>query len=121
MPRHDLTGRNVLIIEDEYFLAEELATAFRESGAVVVGPVATVSQALAALEDCDSLDAAVLDVNLRGASVYPVADALLERHVPFVFATGYDESELDVRFAEVPHCLKPIDIARVKQALFGRK
>src|SRR5690349_13470992 len=85
-----LTDKRILTVEDEYMLAQELALFLEQHGATVVGPVGTVQAALG-LATREAVDAAVLDVNLRSQLVYPVADALIERGVPVVFVTGYDE------------------------------
>src|SRR5438270_3526064 len=83
-----LRGQHVLIVEDEYFLAQDLAEFFQTLGVEVLGPVGTVTEALSLLDSAE-LQGAVLDVNLRGERVYPVADMLRRTHVPFVFASGY--------------------------------
>ena len=82
-----LVDRRVLVVEDEYLIAMEMAHCLRATGAEIVGPVANAQQALALIE-AGPLDAAVLDVNLRGETVYVVADRLCERRVPYLFATG---------------------------------
>ena len=87
-------------------------------GASVIGPAATVDDALRLVAATDRLDAAVLDVNLRGAMVYPVADALTARGVPFVFATGYDSTVIPPRFSGVKRCAKPVQFARMMRTLF---
>src|SRR5690606_40064815 len=85
-----LKGARVLIVEDAVLLALELETALSEAGAEVVGPAYELEEALALLDR--PIDAAVLDANLNGRSVSPVAEALAARKVPFVFATGYGET-----------------------------
>jgi CheY-like chemotaxis protein len=103
-----LSGQHVLIVEDEYFLAQDLVDYFQDLGVQVLGPAASVSEALRLLESAE-VQGAILDVNLRGERVYPVADVLRQRHVPFVFASGYG-GELERRaYADVPRCIKPVD------------
>lgn len=105
-----LAGRAILVVEDEYTLASDLARFLESQGATIVGPVGTVKSALALVErDGGRLDAAVLDVNLRTERVYPVADALIGRGVPVVFATGYDELLMAKPYIGLPRCQKPID------------
>src|SRR4051794_22900016 len=83
-----LSGRRVLVVEDEMIVAWLLQDMLADLGCAVVGPAARVSQALAMI-DAEAIDAAVLDVNLNGQKSYPVADALAARGMPFVFSTGY--------------------------------
>jgi CheY-like chemotaxis protein len=83
----------VLVVEDEYFIADELARSLADLGADVVGPVAGENEALAFL-DTEKVDLAVLDINLEGRIGFAVADALSRLAVPFVFATGYDRGTI---------------------------
>ena len=111
-----LSGQHVLIVEDEYFLAQDLVDYFQDLGVQVLGPAASVSEALRLLESAE-VQGAILDVNLRGERVYPVADVLRQRHVPFVFASGYG-GELEPRaYADVPRCIKPVDFGVQVQTL----
>lgn len=113
-----LAGRRVLVVEDEYLLADDLAAALSRAGAEVVGPVATAQEAFALIVgDVPSL--AVLDIKLPGGVVFPVAEALAGRGVPFVFATGYAAASVPARFRAVPHWQKPFDAAALVAALGG--
>lgn len=112
-----LTGRRVLLVEDDYLLADALAQALRSTGALVSGPIGTVDGALAAVAELDEIEAVVLDVNLNGIRVDAVADAVRARGVPMVFVSGYDRNLLPPRFADVPHCLKPVDIDQLAATL----
>jgi CheY-like chemotaxis protein len=103
-----LERKRILAVEDEYMLAQELALFLEQHGATVVGPVGTVRAALD-LAAGEALDAAVLDVNLRNELVYPVADALIERRIPIVFTTGYDELLMQRSYIGLPRCSKPLD------------
>jgi CheY-like chemotaxis protein len=114
-----LEGRRLLVVEDEYFLAEDLARRIERAGARVVGPVGTVDDALDLIEGTQRLDGALLDINLRGEMAYPVADALHERGIPFVFTTGYDGTTIPPRYKGVARHEKPVDMARIARALFG--
>jgi CheY-like chemotaxis protein len=115
-PAENLVGRRVLVVEDEFLIAIEIERCLREAGAEVAGPVPDARRALALVED-ESLDAAVLDVNLRGEAVYAVADRLRERGVPYLFATGEMEiaDRLDYRLR--PKLEKPILDAELLRAL----
>jgi CheY-like chemotaxis protein len=112
----DWHGVRLLIVEDEYFLAQDLADRFERLGAEVLGPAGTVREALS-LARSAQIDGAVLDVNLKGERVYPVADLLLQKQIPFVFASGYGgELEPDA-YSHVPRCIKPVNFAMLVQAL----
>jgi CheY-like chemotaxis protein len=112
-----LHGLRILVVEDEYMLAEDLRQALERLGAEVVGPVATVEQALKLLQSEGSPDGAVLDVNLQGDYVFPVLDLLRNKRVPFVLATGYDGWALPTAYADAPRCEKPLDMRRLTSAL----
>ena len=111
-----LRGKIILIVEDEYMLAVHVADVLRAQGATIVGPVGSVREAMALVEGSE-LDAAVLDVNLRNERVYPVADALLVRGVPIVFATGYEELLIQRPYVGIPRCSKPYDQASLVEML----
>ncbi|AGS25755.1 response regulator CheY-like domain-containing protein (plasmid) [Rhizobium etli] len=112
-----LRGRRVLVVEDEFMLAEDMSQQLAEAGALVLGPAQSLERAFELLAAADALDAAVLDVNLHGKQVYPIADTLLERHVPFVFTTGYDASALPARFKSMSCYAKPVDMSRLIETL----
>lgn len=114
-----LKGRRLLIVEDEFFLADDLAKALRGAGAEILGPIASVDDALDLLDETERLDGAVLDLNLRGEMAYPVADAMIERGIPFVFVTGYDATQIPLRYRGVTRCEKPVHAFQVVTALFG--
>jgi CheY-like chemotaxis protein len=101
-----LQGLRVLIVEDEFLLAMDIENALREEGAEVVGPAVTVKDAIATAETAD-LNAAVLDLNVRGEMSYPVASVLDSRGIPFLFATGYAASRIPDMFQYRPCLRKP--------------
>lgn len=114
----DLPELRVLVVEDDYVIASELASTLFELGARVLGPVPTVEQALDVIrEQGNELDAAVLDINLGSHTAYPVADVLREQGVPFVFATGYDGWSIPEAYSDVPRYCKPVDPAEVIRRL----
>jgi CheY-like chemotaxis protein len=116
-----LAGKRLLVVEDEYMIARDLTWALEGAGAQVVGPVGTVAGALQLIESGGRLDGAVLDISLRDELVYPVADALVARGVPFVFATGYDRAIVPPHYTHTPRCEKPVDklkLMRLLQAQF---
>ncbi|MBR0685356.1 response regulator [Bradyrhizobium manausense] len=117
--RAPLSGRRVLIVEDEYFLADDIGRALRSYGADVAGPVGGLEDALRILHDGSVVDGAVLDVNLRDEMVFPIAQELRARHLPFVFTTGYDKVSIAPEFQDVLLWEKPIDIAAMIRGLGG--
>ena len=114
-----LRGRRLLLVEDEYMIAADLALSLEHYGVEVVGPAGSVEDALALIEADRAIDAAVLDINLGGERVYPVAEALVRRGVPFVFATGYDAWAVPPAYAEAPRCEKPVDVGALARLLAG--
>ena len=112
-----LAGRRILIVEDEYFLADDIARACRALGAEVEGPFSNGEDAQAVPNGLRMVDGAVLDVNLRSASVFPVARMLRSRGVRFVFTTGHDRSVIAPEFGDVPLWEKPLDVATMTRRL----
>ena len=98
--------RRILVVEDDLLVATLLAEILESVGWQVVGPVAHLATALDAAASED-FDAAVLDVNLRGQAVYPVAEVLDARRVPFAFVTSYSREALPPLFCGRPHLGKP--------------
>jgi DNA-binding response OmpR family regulator len=101
--------QNVLVVEDEYFIADELSRELKVVGVNVIGPAPTLQDAFALLRSGLRVDAAVLDINLRDEMVYPVAAELRRGGVPFVFATGYDAAVVPAEFTSVPLWGKPFE------------
>lgn len=117
MADRPLNNCRILVVEDEYLLADELSQELSGEGATVLGPVPTVEDALAVLEIGTMPDGAILDVNLGGKPVFAVADVLIEQGIPMVFTTGYDAAALPERFRHLPRCEKPVNIRRITAAL----
>jgi DNA-binding NtrC family response regulator len=115
--RAPLTDRRILVIEDEYFLADDIGKALRALGAEIAGPVGEIADAARILQNGGALDAAVLDVNIRSERIFPIARELRARQVPFVFTTGYDKVSIEPEFRDVPLWEKPFDIAAMAQSL----
>lgn len=85
-----------------------LETAFEEVGAIVIGPAATLAEAVDLCEHAD-VDVAVVDIDLNGLDVFPAADILLKRNIPFLFQTGHGQRrELQADYPAVPVCKKPV-------------
>lgn len=115
-PLPSLSGRHILVVEDDYVLAMDMRLTLQEVGAQVVGPVGTLRDALRIVER-EHIDAAVLDIDLHGEPVFAVAERLQDRGVPFAFATGYEGDNLPARFAGTPRHQKPISAEAVVDAL----
>ena len=111
-------GRRVLVVEDEALVAMLLETILEDMGCVAVGPAATVDEGLRMAAD-EAVDAALLDVNVAGRQVFPVAHALKDRGVPFVFSTGYGEGGLPDEWRGQPTLQKPFTEAAVRDALMS--
>lgn len=113
-----LQGRRILVVEDEYLVAESLVTILEEAGAVVVGPIGWLDDAMDFIGAADpQMDGAILDVNLHGEVSYPIADALLAKGVHFIFVTGYDGRALDAAYRGYPRCEKPFVPAAIVTAV----
>lgn len=108
-----LRGLAVLIVEDEFYLADDLAAALSGVGAKVLGPFGRVEDASRLIEGGEAVDLAILDIDLVGDRVFPVADLLRARGAPFLFATGYDPEIIPDRFIGVPRLEKPVTAATV--------
>ena len=112
-----LSGRRVLVVEDESLVAMLLETILEDMECTPVGAISTVEEALAVVASDDALDGALLDVNVAGSHVFPVAQALKDKGVPFVFSTGYGEGGLPDEWRGQPTIQKPFTEDAVKQAL----
>ncbi|HEX2117347.1 MAG TPA: response regulator [Alphaproteobacteria bacterium] len=114
MSEASLTGLRILLVEDEAMVAMIIEDTLRDLGCEVVGPIASIERAREAAIS-ERVDGAFLDVNLRGELVYPVAEVLAARNVPFAFVTGYGESGIDPRFRGAPVLAKPFLPETVEQ------
>jgi DNA-binding LytR/AlgR family response regulator len=108
-------GKRVLIVEDESLIAMMLEEILLEIGVVIVGKAFNMENALA-LAETAQMDAAVLDINIRGARIDPVASTLRARSIPLVFTTGYGEWAEDVADG-APVIDKPYNKERIQGAL----
>lgn len=114
---YKFTGRRILLVEDEPLVAMMMSQIISDLGADVLGPFGTLQEALDA--NVDRLDAALLDVNVAGELVYPLAERLALSGTPMVFLTGYDAKSIDQRFLESGVLTKPIDEAELASCLAG--
>lgn len=113
-----LQGRHILLVEDEYFIADAMQRGLEDVGAHVVGPAASVDDALALLDE-GPVNGVILDVNLDDEDVFPVAEVLTNRGIPFVFATGYNTSDLPPKWRHIARYERPVDPASIARVLVG--
>jgi CheY-like chemotaxis protein len=109
-------GRRVLVVEDQCAVALDLCESLDREGASVVGPASTVEDALQMLESSRP-DVAVLDIQLRGGLVYPVADRLEELGVPYLFTSACEPHEIPEHYRRAPRFDKPTRLSSVIAAI----
>ncbi len=111
----DLAGLRVLVVEDEMMVSMLIEDMLSDLGCVVIGPAARLDEAIA-LAESTQIDCAVLDVNLGGQPIFPLADILRAKGAPFAFATGYGDAGLRDVDKGSPVLQKPFresDLARI--------
>ncbi len=99
--------QTILVVEDEYLLADDCASLVRKAGCNVAGPFATIEEALGVLDD---IHGALLDIDLGGTAAFPLIDELVRRQIPVVIYTGYQS--LPAKYAHLPCYLKPDESAK---------
>ena len=114
-----LLGNRLLLVEDEALVGMMMKDTLTELGFEVVGPYSTMKAATAAVNS-EHFDGAILDVNLAGELVYPLADVVAQRGVPFVFVTGYGADGIDRRYSDVPILQKPIERQKLESIFHVR-
>ena len=112
-------GLNVLVVEDESLVLFHLEDMLTAMGCVIVGPAMRLQQAKDLVEVTTDLDVAILDVNLGGQPIYPVAETLRNRDVQIVFATGYGRQGLPEQWQDFPVLMKPYTADEVERVLLG--
>jgi CheY-like chemotaxis protein len=105
-PRATLIGKRVLVVEDNGLLCCVLEQTLREAGCELIGPYSQLQTAIAATCDLE-VDIALLDINIRGSLVLPLAERLQSRDVPVVLMSAYDRSQLPLQLQSHPHIRKP--------------
>ncbi|MGE0595850.1 MAG: response regulator [Hyphomonadaceae bacterium] len=111
-----LAGKRILVVEDELLIALLLEELLGELGCVLAASAPNMDDA-ARLADAGGFDAAILDVNVGGKQVYPLAETLAARNLPIVFATGYGAGGLPQRWSGHPVAAKPYELSDLKAAL----
>lgn len=111
-------GEEILLVEDEPIIGMMLTDMLSELGLRVDGPHSTLADAMTAAKN-GRAKAAILDVNLRGEKIYPVAEVLSERDIPFIFITGYGADSIDARFKNVMLLQKPIERQKLRKLLLN--
>ena len=115
----DLCRRRILVVEDEYLLAADIVDQIEEHNGIVLGPVVTLEEGLAALEG-ERPDACIVNIHLGPDLVYELADRLIQQHVPFVFASSETRAAIPDRFKSIPLHSKPIDMIKAARSLINQ-
>lgn len=110
-------GLNVLVVEDESLVLFNLEDTLTAMGCVIVGPAMRLQQARELVDASTEVDVAILDVNLGGQPIYPVAETLRDRNVRIVFATGYGRQGLPEQWQDYPVLMKPYTSDEVERVL----
>jgi len=116
LSKRELSNRKVLVVEDEMMIAMLIEDMLDEFGCRLVGPATNVPRALELIGKED-VQVAVLDLNLDGQDTYTIADALRQKSVPFIFATGYGVSGLREEYGDRPVLQKPFQAKDLETAL----
>ncbi|MGI8705134.1 MAG: response regulator [Sphingomicrobium sp.] len=111
-----LSGKRVLVVEDEMFVAMQIEDMLGDLGCTSITSAATIQTALDSIA-ANTFDLATLDLNLNGERSFLIAEALSERHIPFAFATGYGANSIDEAFGDRPVLNKPYSFFQFKKVL----
>jgi CheY-like chemotaxis protein len=116
LSKRELSNREVLVVEDEMMIAMLIEDMLDELGCKLVGQAASVPRALELIGN-ESIEVAILDLNLDGKDTYAIADALQRKNVPFIFATGYGSAGLRQEYGNRPVLQKPFQQKDLEMAL----
>jgi CheY-like chemotaxis protein len=116
--RLNLHGLRILVVEDNLLTADTIQDVLETGGCEVIGPAATVAAALDLIAQL-ALDGAVLDINLNGELSFPVAAALIERDIPFLFLTGCDDLVVPPQYRAMRRLEKPSDMRQLAEIVAG--
>lgn len=116
-----LVGLRVLVVEDEMLVAMLIEDFLEEFGCTIVGSVASIAEAIQ-LATTEAIDGAMLDMNINGQSIYPVAEQLAQRNIPFIFVSGYGTEQFRSEYKNHPRLSKPfrrLDLQHILTANFA--
>jgi len=111
-----VVSRRILVVEDEFMIRMLLQDMLVDLGHAIVGEAGYLDEAIALAQQCD-FDLAILDVNLNGKPIGPVVEILIERGLPFVFATGYGQQGIPESYRETPTLQKPFQSEALAEAI----
>ena len=117
-PQDALAGRRILVVEDSPVVAEAADDMLRDMGCVVVGPATTMAPALE-MAGAEQLDAAIVDINIRGGKAYPALRILHGRAIPFLLTSGYADWTLPEEWQDRPRLAKPYTPNQLREALLA--
>lgn len=118
MNRPDLTGRHILVVEDDFILSLDICLQIEACGGVVIGPAATLNDGYALLQTQPQPDGGILNIRIGENMIYPLADELLAAGIPIIFASSESKASIPDEYARVPLLSKPINMMHVAQELF---
>ena len=119
MPRNIFGGRRILVVEDDWLIVADLVQELEAHGAHVIGPIPTLELARKTLDAMPDMGGAILDVNLQGQMVFPLADEMRHRGIPFVFATAYDADGFPEAYRNVPRVRKGAGVDEIAGLLLS--
>lgn len=109
LKKNSFNGGRILLVEDDLLVVIDLMETLQSLGAHVIGPIPNIDQALGVLSEMPGFIGAILDLHVQGGYVFPVAEELSRRNIPYVFSTGYDESAVPPEYAHVRRFSKPAE------------
>ena len=114
-----LPGRRILVVEDSPVVGPFTAELLADLGYEVIGPAPNMAAAREMIEGDETIDAAMMDVHIRGERVFPLCDTLEAKGVPFLLTSGYADWQMPDKWADRPRLNKPYTVEQVEQALAG--
>lgn len=113
----NLNGLRILVVEDEYYIATDIAGALQRAGAIILGPCRSDADARLQIGK-NQPDAVVLDINLGQGASFKLAEYLNDTGIPFVFVTGYDNATIPAEFQGFARLTKPIQLRQIVRAIW---